>query len=226
MLAPMIRPDVVVVGSINVDLIVSTSRLPGPGETVLGGRFIEQDGGKSANQAAAAARVGASVAMVGAVGRDDLGERALASLADHGVDVSACGRLEGERTGIALIVVDAFAENQIAVASGANAQLGAAMVEVALEHLDPAPGAVCLAGFEVGDEAVVAATRWAAGRGMRVILNPAPARPIPADALAAAPILTPNEIEASLLSGIADSGRGSSLAGRAVGCPGHRLPGG
>ena len=99
MLAPMTRLDVVVVGSINVDLIVSTARLPGPGETVLGGRFIEQDGGKGANQAAAAARVGASVAMVGAVGGDDLGERALASLAACGVDVSTCARLEGERTG-------------------------------------------------------------------------------------------------------------------------------
>jgi len=203
MLPSMTRPDVIVVGSINVDLIVTVDRLPGPGETVLGGDFVEQDGGKGANQAAAAARAGAAVGMVGAVGRDELGERALANLALAGVDVAACARLEGARTGIALIVVDHAAENQIAVASGANARLDGAMVAAALEQLDPRRGAICLIGFEIGDAAVVAAAGHARERALRLILNPAPARPIPLEALAQEPILTPNEAEAALLTGLA-----------------------
>ena len=111
---------VVVAGSINVDLIVSVPRLPAAGETVLGRRFVQQNGGKSANQAVAASRAGATVVMLGAVGEDDLGRAALAGLAAEGVDVSACRRIDGEHTGLALIVVDPAGENQIAVASGAQ----------------------------------------------------------------------------------------------------------
>src|SRR3954451_4368398 len=119
---------VVVVGSINADLVVAVERLPAPGETVSGGRFARHGGGKGANQAVAAARLGATVAMIGAVGDDDLGEAALRELADEGVDVSGVVRLPGEPTGVALIAVDAAGENQIAVASGANAALTAAHV--------------------------------------------------------------------------------------------------
>jgi ribokinase len=201
MLTAMTRTGVVVVGSVNVDLIVSVERLPGPGETVLGDDFVEQDGGKGANQAAAAARAGANVAMIAAVGRDAQGERALANLAAGGVDVSACQRLADVRTGVALIVVDRAAENQIAVASGANARLDAAMVESGMSQLDPPQGAVCLLGFEVGDAAVMAAARAARDREMLIVLDPAPARPIPEDVLQAGAILTPNEVEAEVLTG-------------------------
>src|SRR3954468_10360955 len=163
---------VVVVGSINVDLVVSVARLPAAGETVLGGRFARHGGGKSANQAVAAARLGADVALIGAVGDDELGEAAIAELAAEGIDVTGVTRVD-EATGVALIVVDAAGENQIAIAAGANGALAA-------EHVPALDGAgVLLLGFEVPDAVVVAAARAAAG--WTVILNPAPPRAIPDD---------------------------------------------
>ena len=122
-------PSVVVVGSVNADLVVSVARLPQAGETVTGGTFARHGGGKGANQAVAAARAGASVAMVGAVGADDLGDEALRELAAEGIDVAAVVRLDGVPTGVAAIVVDEQGENFVAVASGANAELDAATVE-------------------------------------------------------------------------------------------------
>jgi ribokinase len=193
--------SVVVAGSINVDLIVGVPRLPAAGETVLGDGFVQQNGGKSANQAVAAARVGAAVTILGAVGDDDMGRSALRGLADAGVDTSRCRTLPDATTGLALIVVDAAGENQIAVASGANARLDGNMIEVATVDLQPAPGSVCLIGFEVSDRAVLAAARWAAAAGMRLIVNPAPARPLPDGLAELGPILTPNEAEAEMLSG-------------------------
>ena len=193
--------EVVVVGSINVDLIVGVPSLPAAGETVLGHRFLQQNGGKSANQAVAAARAGAAVAMLGAVGDDDLGRMALRGLSEAGVDTQVCRVIDGVHTGLALIVVDDAGENQIAVAPGANGRLDGAMVETAAAALEPAAGAVCLLGFEVYDEAVVAAADWVARQGLRAIVNPAPARPIVDELLALRPILTPNQAEAMLLSG-------------------------
>lgn len=192
---------VVVVGSINVDLIVGVSTLPGPGETVLGHRFIQQGGGKSANQAVAAARMGARVTMLGAVGADELGAGALAGLEAAGVDVSRCRVLKGEHTGLALIVVDDSGENQIAVASGANARLDGAMIEAETKQLGPATDTVCLIGFEIGEAAVVSAARWAHAQGLRAVVNPAPARPLSEELLAYGPILTPNATEATALAG-------------------------
>src|SRR3954468_512046 len=125
---------VVVVGSINVDLVVSVARLPAAGETVAGGRFAQHGGGKSANQAVAAARLGAAVAFVGAVGSDVMGSEAVEELSREGIDVSGVARLDAP-TGVALIVVDRAGENQIAVASGANAALDAGHVERALARL-------------------------------------------------------------------------------------------
>jgi ribokinase len=196
--------QVIVVGSINVDLIVGVAHLPSPGETVLGSRFVEQNGGKSANQAVAAARAGAAVTMLGAVGDDDLGRRALAGLAAAGVDVAHCAVVVDEHTGLALIVVDEAGENQIAVASGANARLDGDLIRSAVASLAPAPGAVCLLGFEVGDEAVLEAARWASGVGLRLVLDPAPARALSAALLRCEPVLTPNEVEAEALSGETD----------------------
>jgi ribokinase len=188
-------PRVVVVGSINADLVVVAERLPGPGETVSGGRFARHGGGKGANQAVAAARLGAEVAMIGAVGADELGDAAVRELEDEGIDVSGVERRDDAATGVALIVVDAAGENQIAIASGANGRVGAG-------HVPRLAGeGVLLLGFEVPDEAVVAAAEAA---GWTTILNPAPARAIPERALAARPILTPNATEAAQLTGEED----------------------
>jgi ribokinase len=210
---------VIVAGSINVDLIVGVDRLPTAGETVLGDRFIQQNGGKSANQAVAASRVGASVVMLGAVGGDDLGRSALEGLSAEGVDVSTCRRLADEHTGLALIVVDAAGENQIAVAQGANMRLDAAMIRGQTAELRPPTGAVCLLGFEVPDEAVLAAARWAVGQGLRLIVNPAPARPLLEELLSLGPILTPNESEAELLTGSADPEAAAGILSAWTGAP-------
>src|SRR5215218_9448021 len=174
---------VIVVGSVNADLVVRAERLPAPGETVTGGRFSRHGGGKGANQAVAAARLGARVAMIGAIGDDDLGQEALALLAGEGVDVAAVARCTAP-TGVALIAVDAAGENQIAVASGANAELDPEAVERAVRAAGP--GAVLL-GHEVPEAAVLAGARAARGP---VVLNPAPG-----------PVLTPNAGEACELTG-------------------------
>jgi ribokinase len=189
--------SVVVVGAVNADLVVSVRQLPRPGETVTGGRYARHGGGKGANQAVAAARLGARVAFVGAVGADDLGAEALGLLAAEGVDVSAVARLEDVATGVAVIVVDERGENQIAVASGANAALTGPMVEAAV-RLDGARGVVLL-GHEVPEEAVLAGAGAARAAGWTVILNPAPARPL-LDGLEGV-LLTPNADEARALSG-------------------------
>ncbi|HUG46905.1 MAG TPA: PfkB family carbohydrate kinase, partial [Candidatus Limnocylindria bacterium] len=168
--------DVLIVGSINVDLVARVERLPTAGETVTGGVFERHPGGKGANQAVAAARLGARVCFVGAVGYDDYGEQALDELRREGVDVSRVVRVEGLATGVALIVVDRAGENQIAVASGANAAVDGTLVESALADAPLAPGGVYLANLEVADEALLAGARLAAGRGLRIVINPAPAR--------------------------------------------------
>jgi ribokinase len=193
--------EVLVVGSINVDLVVRTERLPGPGQTVSGGTFAQLHGGKGANQAVAAARLGASVTMVGAVGDDEFGRGALVDLRREGVDVSRVSVLSGYSTGLALIVVDERGENQIAVAPGANAALDGAAVEKALSGFEPRPGSAALLSFELGDDAIIAAARLAAARGLLLLVNPAPARALPPDLAALSPILIPNEGEAAALTG-------------------------
>src|SRR3954447_20023392 len=193
--------SVVVVGSINVDLVVTLDRLPAPGETVIGGRFARHGGGKGANQAVAAARAGADVRFVGAVGADDFGADAVAELAREGIDVSAIARLGDEATGVALIAVDGAGRNQIAVASGANARVDAAMVARAAGELRPDD--VSLLGFEVPDAAVAAAARAAAAAGARIVLNPAPARPLPDELRGLRIVATPNADEARTLGGAA-----------------------
>jgi ribokinase len=186
---------VLVVGSINVDLVVHAARLPAAGETIAGGRLERSGGGKGANQAVAAARAGASVAMVGAVGDDDLGAGAIAELERAGIDTGAVQALPGVATGVALIVVDAAGDNQIAVASGANHLVAAAHVRA-----PAAPGCV-LASFELRDEPVLAAARLAHDAGCPLVVNPAPARALPDELCALGPLLTPNRREAEQLTG-------------------------
>ena len=210
---------VVVVASINVDLVVAVQRLPAAGETVAGGRFARHGGGKGANQAVAAARLGADVAVVGAVGDDDLGEEALAGLEAEGIDVGGVARLEGVPTGVAAIVVDAAGENQIAVASGANAQLDPMSVQRAVADRLGAGRGVVLLGHEVPSGAVAAGARAAAAAGWMVVLNPAPARPLDADVLAAHPLLTPNRAEACELAGNDDADAAARALAARTGAP-------
>jgi ribokinase len=210
---------VVVVGSVNADLVVRVPRLPRPGETVLGDEFEEHGGGKGANQAVAAQRAGATTHLVAAVGDDELGRRQLDDLRREGLDLSGVRTLPDVATGVALITVDSAGENQIAVASGANQQLGADEVEDALARLDPPAGWVCLLVLEVDDAAVEAAVRRAAGAGGRLLLNPAPARPITDSVLATHPILTPNETEAAFLAGDEDPEGAARTLCRRTGAP-------
>lgn len=197
------RPFVLVVGSINEDLVVNADRLPRPGETVTGGVFRRFGGGKGANQAVAAATIGADVVFIGAVGDDDLGTNAIDRLGERGLDVTGVARVAGTATGVAIIVVDGDGENQIAVASGANAALDREIVDRALTGRTLRPDGAMLANLEVGDEAVLAAAETAAASGLTLVLNPAPARPIHDRLVDLAPILTPNEGEARTLTGIA-----------------------
>jgi ribokinase len=188
---------VVIVGSANVDLTMRVAHLPAPGETVIGGTFSRAPGGKGANQAAAAARLGAKTWLVGAVGDDDLGWWTREDLESSGVDCSLVAT-SAEPTGVAQIWLDERGENAITVASGANATLDAAIVEAALGRLE-AGDAVVVANLEIPDDAVDAAARVASERGWRFVLNPAPARPLSDAVLSRTSVVTPNETEASAL---------------------------
>ena len=216
---------VLVVGSINVDLVVSAAMLPARGETVVGGKFSQHHGGKGANQAVAAARMGAAVTFVGAVGSDVYGREAIAELRNEGIDVTRLSVLSGESTGIALIVVDVHGQNQIAVASGANARVTGELVQRALAadgegpvDATQGPGAY-LANLEVRDDAVVAGARYARDRGMAVIVNPAPARALNSELIALSPILIPNELEAEALTGEHDPAMAGRLLSGRTGAP-------
>jgi ribokinase len=186
--------SVVVVGSVNVDLVVAVHKLPGPGETVNGGTFARYGGGKGANQAVAAARLGSNVKFVGAVGTDELGDEALRSLEAEGVDVAGVTRLDDVPTGVAVIVVDERGENQIAVASGANGALTGDHVRQALQL---AGTGVVLLGHEVPPAAVEAGVETARAAGWTAVLNPAPSREMIDDLEGV--ILTPNADEACRL---------------------------
>ena len=191
---------VVVVGSINVDLVVTADHLPRPGETVVGGQFGRHFGGKGANQAVAAARAGASVTMVGAVGRDADGDASLDALAAEGIDVSGVRRVDVP-TGVAIIAVDRSGENQIVVASGANGEVSTD--DAALRGLRDGPG-VLLVCLEIPMPAVTAAVMAAERIGLQSVVNPAPAERLPAELLASGPILTPNRDELLATCGAAD----------------------
>jgi ribokinase len=212
---------VIVVGSVNVDLVVTAERLPGPGETVIGGRFARHHGGKGGNQAIAAARLGAPTAFAGAVGGDDFGAEARAALEAGGVDVSGVVTLPSEATGVALILVDAHGENCIAVAGGANAALSSVQVRTALKRLVLTPADVVLVGHEIRTGATHEALRLARIAGATAILNPAPAGGLGRATLDLAAILTPNEGELSILAG--GEGSLSARARRLFGSdPGRR----
>lgn len=180
-----------VVGSVNLDLVASGAPLPGAGETVTGARFAQHPGGKGANQALAAKRLGADVAMVGCVGDDALAEAALSLLRQDGVDLSGVMSEIGEATGVALIAVSPEGENQITVASGANLRVGPSDI-AALPKCD-----VILCQLEVPIPAVLAAAEAARDGGALFMINLAPALDVPPELLKLADILVVNEVEAA-----------------------------
>ena len=190
---------VIVVGSVNIDLVVTGRTLPAPGETVIGGRFAQHHGGKGGNQAVAAARLGATTSFVGAVGGDDFGRSARAALEAERIDVSELRTLPDQATGVALILVDAHGENSIAVASGANGAVTPEQVAASVAALAPGPGDVVLVGHEIPTAAVAEALRAAGERGATTILNPAPASGLDAETVALAELVTPNEGELATL---------------------------
>jgi len=182
-----------VLGAINVDLVVSGASLPKPGETVTDGEFAQHQGGKGGNQATAAARAlgeAGRVAMLGAVGGDDLGHAARAALEADGIDVTLVRTSSGSPTGVALIAVDRHGENQISVAPGANRDVGDPT-----EALERSRPALVLASCEIPYETLTAAAEWCDAHDVRFLLNPAPVYPRLRNLLDHTSIVTPNQGE-------------------------------
>lgn len=204
---------VLVVGSVNVDLVVQGDRLPAPGETVLGGTFSRFHGGKGGNQAVASARLGVPVMLVAALGDDEFGATARAALAREGIGTDVLVTLDHTATGVALILVDGKAENMISVAPGANAGLTAAHVRQALGRLAPHQGDVVLVTHEIQTDAAREALRIGREGGAWTVFNPAPAGGLDRSVLSLADVLVPNRGELARL--VADDAKRSARNGGA-----------
>lgn len=190
---------ILVLGSVNSDMVIRGPRLPAAGETVLGGEFYKAAGGKGANQAVAAARLARGcVAFIGAIGDDTLGREALARFRVEGIDCEDLRVISAEATGVALILVDEAGQNLISVAAGANARLTPVDVD-SISSARFAAARVFLASLETPLETVVRGLSRAKEHGATTILNPAPAQPLPDDVLRLVDVLTPNESEAQAI---------------------------
>ncbi len=203
---------IVVIGSSNTDMIVKLPRIPGPGETIIGGTFSMAAGGKGANQAVAAARAGGRVTLIARVGDDLFGRQAVEGFIRDNIDVSCVLRDAGSPSGIALIFVGRDGENSIAVAPGANGNLSSQDIERFREVIVSAR--IVVLQLETPMDSVRAAVEIASGSGASVILNPAPAALVPPEVLRLVDVLTPNEHEARVLTGI--EVRSESAAGQAA----------
>lgn len=201
----MHRPEIVVIGSANLDIVVPVDHHPRTGETVLGGDHRQVPGGKGANQATAAARLDRSVSFVGCVGDDDAGRALRSSLDDAGVDTTPTATVPDTPSGIAMIAVDRDGDNAIVVSPGANATLSPALIDRHRHLIADAP--TILLQLETPIPSIEAAVAIARGT---VILNPAPATTLPADLLDAVDVLIPNHIELAMLTG-ADLGSAPSV---------------
>lgn len=190
---------IVVVGSSNVDLIIKGGKIPQKGETVLGGTFHKAFGGKGANQAVAASRAGGEVSFISCVG-NEYGAECLDGFRQDGIDVDHVRTDPNVPTGIALILVDAEGENCISVASGANALITASQIRAAAPLIEGAQ--VLLMQLEVPIEAIQEAAKIATQAGVKIILNPAPAQPLIDELLKTVTLLTPNETETEILTGM------------------------
>ena len=207
---------ILVIGSTNTDMVIKAARLPRPGETVLGGVFLMNAGGKGANQAVAAARLGAQVTFVCKTGNDIFGQQSKQLFADEGIDTAYVFSDAEHPSGVALITVDAQAENCIVVASGANANLlpaDLANADKAIEQSD-----IVLMQLEIPMETIEYVASIAHAKGKTVILNPAPAQALSKSLLQCVGILTPNETEASMISGVTVSDTSSACEAARVIC--------
>ena len=190
---------VLVMSSVNDDLVIRVARAPGPGETVLAREASHHPGGKGGNQAVAAARVGAAVHFLGAVGDDEEGRHALRALDAEGVDTTHAGVVSGTATGQALVQVGDDGENRIVVVPGANAELDVAPVTAALSDLEVGPRDVCLLGFEVPVPVVARLARHCLGLGATVLVNPSPVAALPDELAGSGVMLVVNAHEACQL---------------------------
>jgi ribokinase len=191
---------IVVIGSTNMDMVVKTSHIPAHGETVLGGTFFLNPGGKGANQAVAVARLGGEVMFISKIGNDIFGKQSFLLFNEEGIDTRYILTDEKLPSGIAMITVDKAGENSIVVAPGANAALFPADLDAALGEIKEA--GIVLMQLEIPIETVQFVVQYASSNGAQVILNPAPAALLSAELLTHIDILTPNETEASMLSGL------------------------
>jgi ribokinase len=205
---------IVVVGSANTDMIIRLKRIPRPGETILGGQFLTAAGGKGANQAVSAARAGGTVSFVARLGQDVFGDQAVAGYAGDRIDVAKLVRDPKRPSGVGLIFVAQDGQNSIAVAGGANDHLSPTDVKKATRLFKGA--SIVLVQLEIPLRTVQAAIRLAVHAGARVILNPAPARPLPDKLLRQVSIVTPNETEAELLTGVRVNSVASAARAAAV----------
>ena len=191
---------IIVIGSSNIDMVVSNSHLPAPGETILGGEFFMNQGGKGANQAVAVKRLGGNLIFVAKLGNDILGQQSVDYFKKEGIDTKYITLDENSASGVALISVDDHAENSIVVASGANMLLNEQDVDKVVEEM--CEGDILLMQLEIPIQTVEYAARRAFEKGVKVVLNPAPARSLPKELLRYLFMITPNRIEAEMLTGI------------------------
>ncbi|MBR1869007.1 MAG: ribokinase [Bacteroidales bacterium] len=207
------KKNILVIGSSNTDMTVLTGKMPAPGETVLGGEFRMGAGGKGANQAVAAARLGADVSFVCKLGRDVFGDNAVEGYRREGLDVSGILRCDSP-SGIAVITVDASAENCIVVAPGANARITPEDMDSLKAKFESA--SILLVQLEIPVETVLRAMEMAREAGMTVVLNPAPACALPGRMLELTDLLIPNQTELSMLSGLPVTDETSAAAAAKV----------
>ncbi len=191
---------IIVIGSSNVDMVVKTSHLPAPGETILGGEFFMNQGGKGANQAVAVERLGGNLIFMTKLGNDILGQQSVDYFKKEGIDTRYITLDENSASGVALISVDDHAENSIVVASGANMLLNEQDVDKVVEVM--CEGDILLMQLEIPLQTVEYAARKAFEKGVKVVLNPAPARNLPKELFRYLYMITPNRIEAEMLTGI------------------------
>ena len=202
------RAPIIVIGSVNTDMVATAPTLPAAGETVMGTDFFVSAGGKGGNQAVAAARLGANVSMVGNLGTDALGDQAIERLKKENIDCQQVTRDSEQASGVALINVDQTGENQIVVVPGANATLSAELVEKAFSNI--AEGSIILLQLEIPLASVARAIELGTEKNCRIILDPAPAQALSPSLLENVFLLTPNETEAEILSGIKVTGENSA----------------
>jgi ribokinase len=191
---------IIVIGSCNTDMVIKADRLPVPGETVIGGTFFMNPGGKGANQAVAAARLGGKVTFISKTGNDVFGRQSIELFNTENINTNYIFSDPKNPSGVALITVDSNGENCIVVASGANASLCPADIETAKNEIEQSE--IVLMQLEIPMETVEYATKMAFKKGIKVILNPAPAQSLSDKLLKSLYIITPNKSEAEILSGI------------------------